>query len=172
LRRDVPARELPILKAHRQRHPTPLSAKALIDAWVQRDLARAELMHDMATWPILICPVSATPAFKHGEREWRIDGRSVGADAIAIRLHAACPDGDSLVAIAAVVAKEVFRPVVGADRDIEIAVAIVVSVGGAARDDRPAEIPAHRGAGVLEAASAEIAPRRTWRWPHAPQPRA
>jgi Asp-tRNA(Asn)/Glu-tRNA(Gln) amidotransferase A subunit family amidase len=72
-------RELPILKAHLARHGgPPLSARALTDAWVQRDLARAELLEDMATRPILICPVAAVPAFAHGERAWQIDGGSVG----------------------------------------------------------------------------------------------
>lgn len=72
-------RELPILKAYRQQHAGgPPSARALTEAWVQRDLARAELQDEMATRRILICPVASVPAFRHGEREWAIDGRRVG----------------------------------------------------------------------------------------------
>jgi Asp-tRNA(Asn)/Glu-tRNA(Gln) amidotransferase A subunit family amidase len=71
-------RELPILKAYRDQHTsTPLSARALIEAWVQRDLARAELLEEMVERRVLICPVAAVPAFLHGERRWTIDGRAV-----------------------------------------------------------------------------------------------
>jgi amidase len=71
-------RELPILKAYRDRHAdTSLSAKALTEAWVQRDLARAELLEEMTERRVLICPVAAVPAFPHGERCWTIDGHSV-----------------------------------------------------------------------------------------------
>jgi amidase len=31
----------------------------------------------METFPILICPVCAVPAFRHGEREWMVQGRKV-----------------------------------------------------------------------------------------------
>jgi Asp-tRNA(Asn)/Glu-tRNA(Gln) amidotransferase A subunit family amidase len=71
-------RDLPILKAHRdERAITPLSARALIEAWVQRDLARAELLKEMTERRVLICPVAAVPAFLHGERVWSIDGHAV-----------------------------------------------------------------------------------------------
>lgn len=72
--------ELPILKAHADRNEgaPPLSAQALTDAWILRDVARAELQDEMTERPILICPVAAVPAFRHGERSWEIDGRRVG----------------------------------------------------------------------------------------------
>jgi Asp-tRNA(Asn)/Glu-tRNA(Gln) amidotransferase A subunit family amidase len=71
-------RELPILKAYREQHASPpLSARALTEAWVQRDLARAELLEEMVERRVLICPVAAVPAFLHGERRWTIDGRTV-----------------------------------------------------------------------------------------------
>ena len=71
-------RELPILKAYRDQHAsTLLSARALTEAWVQRDLARAELLQEMAVRHVLICPVAAVPAFLHGERRWTIDGHAV-----------------------------------------------------------------------------------------------
>jgi Asp-tRNA(Asn)/Glu-tRNA(Gln) amidotransferase A subunit family amidase len=31
----------------------------------------------MESFPILICPVCAIPAFRHGERKWTIEGRKV-----------------------------------------------------------------------------------------------
>jgi amidase len=31
----------------------------------------------MADVPVLLCPVSAVPAFRHGEREWVVEGRRV-----------------------------------------------------------------------------------------------
>jgi amidase len=31
----------------------------------------------MERFPILLCPVSSGPAFKHGERSWIIDGKTV-----------------------------------------------------------------------------------------------
>ena len=72
--------ELPILKAYHERDaPAPaLSARTLTDAWIQRDLARAELQTELSVRPILICPVTAVAAFRHGERSWEIDGRRVG----------------------------------------------------------------------------------------------
>jgi Asp-tRNA(Asn)/Glu-tRNA(Gln) amidotransferase A subunit family amidase len=31
----------------------------------------------MQTCPILLCPAAAIPAFRHGERSWMVDGRTV-----------------------------------------------------------------------------------------------
>jgi amidase len=31
----------------------------------------------MERYPILLCPVSARPAFRHGERSWTIEGKTV-----------------------------------------------------------------------------------------------
>ena len=79
-------RQLPIVAAlHADRGPRPaLSAAALLDAWIERDLVRAALLHEMRHHDVLVCPVAAVPAFAHGEREWRIDGRVVGyLDAMA-----------------------------------------------------------------------------------------
>lgn len=55
----------------------PLTAMDVTDAWVQRDELRARLLAHMRRCPILICPVAAIPAFRHGEREWRVDGATV-----------------------------------------------------------------------------------------------
>jgi Asp-tRNA(Asn)/Glu-tRNA(Gln) amidotransferase A subunit family amidase len=71
-------RELPILKAFLSRGPRPaLSGLGLTQAWIDRDVARENLLRQMETHRVLICPVAATPAFRHGEREWTVDGRIV-----------------------------------------------------------------------------------------------
>jgi Asp-tRNA(Asn)/Glu-tRNA(Gln) amidotransferase A subunit family amidase len=56
----------------------PLTAESLLQAWADCDLVRARLLAEMREVPILLTPVCAVPAFQHGEREWRIDGASVG----------------------------------------------------------------------------------------------
>ncbi|MFZ0662778.1 MAG: amidase [Acidobacteriaceae bacterium] len=56
----------------------PLSADALLAAWAECDLVRSKLLAEMKEFPLLLTPVCATPAFRHGEREWTIDGRTVG----------------------------------------------------------------------------------------------
>ena len=56
----------------------PLTASALLNAWAQMDLVRASLLQEMEAFPILLTPVCAVPAFRHGERAWNIDGVSVG----------------------------------------------------------------------------------------------
>ena len=49
----------------------------LLDGWVSRDVLRSLLASQMASYPLLLCPVSAIPAFRHGEREWIVDGQAV-----------------------------------------------------------------------------------------------
>ena len=56
----------------------PLTAESLLQAWADCDRIRASLLADMRKIPILLTPVCAVPAFRHGEREWRIDGITVG----------------------------------------------------------------------------------------------
>jgi len=70
---------LPILEAiHRERGPRPLlTAERLAEAWAARDTLRASFIHEVQG-RMLVCPVAAIPAFGHGERQWAIDGRSVG----------------------------------------------------------------------------------------------
>ena len=55
----------------------PLSAADLLDAWAELDLLRARTLAEMTHHSVLLCPVSSTPAFRHGERKWTIDGREV-----------------------------------------------------------------------------------------------
>ncbi|MEP7118825.1 MAG: amidase, partial [Acidobacteriota bacterium] len=80
------ARVLPIVAAlHRERGPrAALSAAALAQAWIERDLVRAALLEEMRVHDVLVCPVASVPAFRHGECGWRIEGHQVGLlDAMA-----------------------------------------------------------------------------------------
>jgi len=54
-----------------------LTADTLLDAWIKRDLLRARFFGRMQQYPILLCPAAAIPAFRHGERSWQVEGRSV-----------------------------------------------------------------------------------------------
>jgi len=49
----------------------------LLDAWIQRDVIRMQVFAQMRDYPVLLCPGAAIPAFKHGERSWEIDGKTV-----------------------------------------------------------------------------------------------
>ncbi len=60
------------------RSKPPLTPESLLQAWADCDLVRAKLLAEMHEFPILLTPVSAVPAFRHGEREWMIDGTAVG----------------------------------------------------------------------------------------------
>ncbi len=51
------------------------TAESLLDMWMQRDEVRINVVRQMREHPILICPVAAIPAFRHGERSWNIDGQ-------------------------------------------------------------------------------------------------
>jgi Asp-tRNA(Asn)/Glu-tRNA(Gln) amidotransferase A subunit family amidase len=55
----------------------PLSAEGLLEAWAECDVVRGRLLAEMENCPLLLTPVCATPAFRHGEREWMIDGKTV-----------------------------------------------------------------------------------------------
>jgi amidase len=71
--------ELAILKEFLKRGARPpLTSLGLTQAWIDRDLARADLGRQMGTHRVVICPVASIPAFRHGERSWSIDGRDVG----------------------------------------------------------------------------------------------
>ena len=69
----------PILKQFLERSGTEpvLTAESLLDAWIGRDVLRASFLMQMRKYPILLCPVAAIPAFRHGERSWNIDGKTV-----------------------------------------------------------------------------------------------
>ena len=55
----------------------PLSAQELLTAWMDCDHVRRKLLAEMESFPILLCPVCAIPAFRHGERAWEVDGQQV-----------------------------------------------------------------------------------------------
>jgi amidase len=49
-----------------------------IAAWMERDRLRAELVEWMNNVPLLICPVGATPAYKHDTLKVIVNGTSMG----------------------------------------------------------------------------------------------
>jgi amidase len=53
------------------------TGRSFLDAWIARDTLRLEMLEQMQEFPVLLCPVAAVPAFRHGEREWQVDGRTV-----------------------------------------------------------------------------------------------
>jgi Asp-tRNA(Asn)/Glu-tRNA(Gln) amidotransferase A subunit family amidase len=55
----------------------PHTGQTLLDTWIERDVVRTRILAQMAEYPILLCPVAAIPAFRHGERSWTIDGKTV-----------------------------------------------------------------------------------------------
>lgn len=54
-----------------------LTEESLLQAWAQCDLARSRMLDEMRDTPILLTPVCSVPAFRHGEREWVVDGERV-----------------------------------------------------------------------------------------------
>jgi Asp-tRNA(Asn)/Glu-tRNA(Gln) amidotransferase A subunit family amidase len=54
-----------------------LTGGSLLEAWIRRDTLRSEFLVQMRKYPILLCPAAAIPAFRHGERSWQIDGKTV-----------------------------------------------------------------------------------------------
>jgi Asp-tRNA(Asn)/Glu-tRNA(Gln) amidotransferase A subunit family amidase len=55
----------------------PHTGRTLLDAWIQRDLLRARFLAQMQRYPILLCPAAAMPAFRHRERSWQVEGKTV-----------------------------------------------------------------------------------------------
>ena len=55
----------------------PLTVTELLFAWAELDLLRAKTLAEMSKYPVLLCPVASVPAWRHGERCWNIDGKSV-----------------------------------------------------------------------------------------------
>jgi len=54
-----------------------LTGEALLKVWIQRDELRARFLRQMQQYEFLLCPAAAIPAFRHGERSWRIGGKTV-----------------------------------------------------------------------------------------------
>jgi len=55
----------------------PLDANEMLNTLFERDVLRLRFLAKMEEFPILLCPVCAIPAFRHGEREWTVGGRKV-----------------------------------------------------------------------------------------------
>jgi Asp-tRNA(Asn)/Glu-tRNA(Gln) amidotransferase A subunit family amidase len=53
-----------------------MSYPEFLDAWVQRDLFSTQLAKRMEDFPVLLCPVASVPAYRHGQREWTMEGRT------------------------------------------------------------------------------------------------
>src|ERR1700683_1796142 len=69
----------PILRAFRAEvaEAPPLTAQDLLNTLLARDVLRGNFLAKMEEFPILLCPACAVPAFRHGEREWMVQGRKV-----------------------------------------------------------------------------------------------
>jgi Asp-tRNA(Asn)/Glu-tRNA(Gln) amidotransferase A subunit family amidase len=55
----------------------PHTGESLLDTWIRRDALRSQFFAQMRKYPILLCPAAAIPAFRHGDRSWQIDGKTV-----------------------------------------------------------------------------------------------
>lgn len=55
----------------------PHTAQTLLDTWIERDLVRMQVFEQMNNFPLLLCPVASVPAFRHGERSWHIEDKTV-----------------------------------------------------------------------------------------------
>ena len=67
---------LPEFLAWTRRDPM-LTAQELLLVEIRRDMLRTRVLEQMARYPVLLCPVAPMPAFRHGEREWLIEGTRV-----------------------------------------------------------------------------------------------
>ena len=55
----------------------PITYHEFLNAWSERDQMRAWLLRQMEDVPVLLTPVGSIPAFRHGERSWTIEGRTL-----------------------------------------------------------------------------------------------
>jgi amidase len=53
------------------------TADTMLEAWIGRDSLRASFLAQMRQYPLLLCPAAAIPAFRHGERFWTIEGKTL-----------------------------------------------------------------------------------------------
>ena len=54
-----------------------MTRDSLLRAWFDRDRVRNHILSQMVDHPVLISPVCAIPAFRHGQRSWNIGGQTV-----------------------------------------------------------------------------------------------
>jgi Asp-tRNA(Asn)/Glu-tRNA(Gln) amidotransferase A subunit family amidase len=69
----------PILREFSRRTAAerPHTADTLLETWIMRDVLRVQIFEQMRKFPILLCPAASIPAFRHGERSWTVDGKTV-----------------------------------------------------------------------------------------------
>jgi amidase len=53
------------------------TGESLLDTWILRDELRIKMFAQMRDYPVLLCPVASIPAFRHGERSWQVEGKTV-----------------------------------------------------------------------------------------------
>jgi Asp-tRNA(Asn)/Glu-tRNA(Gln) amidotransferase A subunit family amidase len=53
------------------------TGQSLLDTWIERDVVRMQVFAQMRDYPVLLCPVASIPAFRHGERSWQVEGKTV-----------------------------------------------------------------------------------------------
>ena len=53
------------------------TGQSLLAAWLGRDAVREKILLQMRKYPVLVCPTAAIPAFRHAEREWQVEGKTV-----------------------------------------------------------------------------------------------
>ena len=55
----------------------PHTGESLLATWLRRDELRENILRQMRDYPVLLCPTAAIPAFRHGEREWQVEDKTV-----------------------------------------------------------------------------------------------
>jgi Asp-tRNA(Asn)/Glu-tRNA(Gln) amidotransferase A subunit family amidase len=55
----------------------PLTLESFMAALLGRDEVRVSFLAQMEDYPVLLCPACAVPAFRHRERSWMVEGRTV-----------------------------------------------------------------------------------------------
>ncbi|MFY9562019.1 MAG: amidase [Terriglobales bacterium] len=53
------------------------TGESLLATWLGRDDVRERVLLQMRKYPVLLCPTASIPAFRHGEREWQVQGKTV-----------------------------------------------------------------------------------------------
>jgi Asp-tRNA(Asn)/Glu-tRNA(Gln) amidotransferase A subunit family amidase len=53
------------------------TGESFLATWLARDEIREKVLVQMRKYPVLLCPTAAIPAFRHGEREWEVEGKTV-----------------------------------------------------------------------------------------------
>ena len=54
-----------------------LTGETLLQVWIERDRLRTRFLRQMQQQQILLCPAAAIPAFRHGERSWQVEGKTI-----------------------------------------------------------------------------------------------